>query len=652
MTGGYIMKEKNIQELAIRMGLISVEDMCQYTIAQLVVKIANKVNELVGEVWRFETDVQEILKTQNENIQYLLGKGLLLEVENVFNGWVQDGTFDTLLNQSALKKVNGRIDETNANLSTREIKNSIFKKKVINQFPLLFPDYQKILEKTGGEYLYPQGFNIDFTTNELFILYSPTGGTNQRWIVVYDLLDGSYKGCFGAGSSGGEGLVIKYENGQRYLYVKTTGTQIGKFLINSLPSNRSILSPISEHDCGLYFNFSNYKNDWIVEQSGASLGASIRRNVISFFDSNFNKKGEITIDVGIGGTWVGSYTDYIPKRQGFALGDNVIYQSTGGYYGAGEIEKPYNYQGIRVLNLDGTLRNEGLLSPTKMIEILNQHGYEASRVEHEGCICNSLGDVYSLCVTRGRFDSNASSGGILIFKEFADENYIDFQPSSVNYIKFNLDKLSNGIYPRSGNGGMYNPLTGEKFDNLEQIVKFMRGTDMKKFAFYSSAVTINDLNSIPIQTGIYVTIENANNHTMFMTYTGDNFKNKKFIIYDKESILTQKEISGFDEIELTLENGMENYWAEYPLKIKKNDNNIVTLNGMVKNIPETRPVVIATLPSGYIPKVANLSFNVALSASTHGGYGIITIGDNGEIRLNYTSSNVDYCCLNGITYLL
>ena len=118
MTGGYIMKEKNIQELAKRMGLVTVEDMCQYTIAQLVVKIANKVNELVNEVWRFETDVQEILKTQNENIQYLLGEGLHLEVENIFDGWVNDGTFDTLINQSALKKVNERIDETNAQLST------------------------------------------------------------------------------------------------------------------------------------------------------------------------------------------------------------------------------------------------------------------------------------------------------------------------------------------------------------------------------------------------------------------------------------------------------------------------------------------------------------------------------------------------------
>ena len=123
MTGGYTMKEKNIRELAKRMGLITVENMCQYTIAQLVVMVANKVNELVSEVWRFETDVQEIVKTQIENIQYLLGEGLHLEVENIFDGWIQDGTFDTLINQTALKKLNERIDETNTQLS--EVKNKI-----------------------------------------------------------------------------------------------------------------------------------------------------------------------------------------------------------------------------------------------------------------------------------------------------------------------------------------------------------------------------------------------------------------------------------------------------------------------------------------------------------------------------------------------
>lgn len=155
------MKEKNIRELAKRMGLITVEDMCQYTIAQLVYMVANKVNELVNEVWRFETDTQEILKTQNENIQHLLGEGLLLEVATVFEGWLEDGTFDTLLNQSALKKVNDRIDDTNAQLSelankgtTVEVLERVTKEEIDRQIAdgtlanLMIEDNSITMEKT------------------------------------------------------------------------------------------------------------------------------------------------------------------------------------------------------------------------------------------------------------------------------------------------------------------------------------------------------------------------------------------------------------------------------------------------------------------------------------------------------------------------
>ena len=149
------MKEKNIQELAIRMGLITVEDMCQYTIAQLVVKIANKVNELVNEVWRFETDVQETLKTQNENIQYLLGEGLHLEVENIFEDWVNDGTFDTLINQTALKSINDRVDETITHLTHFENKTNDDLKNVMTQ------NYKDIFPKIKST-----NFYVPYNTDE------------------------------------------------------------------------------------------------------------------------------------------------------------------------------------------------------------------------------------------------------------------------------------------------------------------------------------------------------------------------------------------------------------------------------------------------------------------------------------------------------
>ena len=52
-----MMKEKNIREMARRMNLVSIDDMCRYSIPQLVVMIANKLNELFDEVGQFESDV-------------------------------------------------------------------------------------------------------------------------------------------------------------------------------------------------------------------------------------------------------------------------------------------------------------------------------------------------------------------------------------------------------------------------------------------------------------------------------------------------------------------------------------------------------------------------------------------------------------------
>ena len=90
-----------IKDVAQRLGIITVEDMERYTALELIMMIANKMNEF-----------QEIITDQKDKIQYLLNEGTLSEVEQVFDEWLQDGTFDTLINQSALKKVSDRLDET------------------------------------------------------------------------------------------------------------------------------------------------------------------------------------------------------------------------------------------------------------------------------------------------------------------------------------------------------------------------------------------------------------------------------------------------------------------------------------------------------------------------------------------------------------
>lgn len=107
---------KKIKRVALSLNLISVEDIQCYTISQLTIMIANKVNEVISNVSLFEGEVNETMKTQNENIQYLLDEGLVTEVTKIFGGWLIDGTFDRLINQSAYHKLDERITDTETDI--------------------------------------------------------------------------------------------------------------------------------------------------------------------------------------------------------------------------------------------------------------------------------------------------------------------------------------------------------------------------------------------------------------------------------------------------------------------------------------------------------------------------------------------------------
>ena len=109
-----------IKDIAQRMGIITVEDMERYTALELIMMIANKINGF-NEVIMGQNDIlhdfNETLNDQNDKIQYMLDEGLLIEIGEVFEEWLEDGTFNTLINKTGLKKVNDRIDESKAQLS-------------------------------------------------------------------------------------------------------------------------------------------------------------------------------------------------------------------------------------------------------------------------------------------------------------------------------------------------------------------------------------------------------------------------------------------------------------------------------------------------------------------------------------------------------
>ena len=98
---------KNVMNL----GLITEDDVKRLTAIELMMLIIERTNGLLNHVEIIDVKLANLL----ENIRTTTLEAL--------NEWTQDGTFDELINQSALKAVNDRIDETNAQLSRVLAKN-------------------------------------------------------------------------------------------------------------------------------------------------------------------------------------------------------------------------------------------------------------------------------------------------------------------------------------------------------------------------------------------------------------------------------------------------------------------------------------------------------------------------------------------------
>lgn len=97
-----------ITDIAIKLNLITADDICQYSVVELVYKIINKVNEVI-----------EVIGIQNSDIQYLLNEGMSEEVMTHFNKILADGTLETFINQTVLKNINQKVDQTDATLKTK-----------------------------------------------------------------------------------------------------------------------------------------------------------------------------------------------------------------------------------------------------------------------------------------------------------------------------------------------------------------------------------------------------------------------------------------------------------------------------------------------------------------------------------------------------
>ena len=132
---------KNVMSL----GLITEDDVKRLTAIELMLLIIERINGLLNHVEMIDAKLIKLL----EDI-----KATTIEE---LNKWKQDGSFDALINQSALKKITERIDETNAQLTDveNELKNKATKnsmRKDTTTLPINYREFDTETKQlmTGG----------------------------------------------------------------------------------------------------------------------------------------------------------------------------------------------------------------------------------------------------------------------------------------------------------------------------------------------------------------------------------------------------------------------------------------------------------------------------------------------------------------------
>ena len=565
-------------------------------------------------------------------------------VEKMLIEWLKDGTLEHIIIKNIFNDLNNRKLE----------KNYQHKRHVFLSLPLKCPQWQVFNDQNNNTRQHPQSFTIDWKEREIFIYYSPTSTTftNDRLIAVYDIDTKKHKKSFLAGNTGGEGIVIRYINNSRYLFVKTRNNYLGRFLLDNLPENLTKLQPETEYNIDVEWQFNHSNDTWYIVTAGSDYGSTFRKNSILTLDNSFNKTGAIFLDKSSSGLFNSIYENKKSKRQGIAVGNSRIYLGMGGY-SKKDATSDYGNYGVRVLNMSGEVIDEGLTRPHLMDKKLQDLGFHVDSIENEGVHVSPTGQVYSLLVHSSLDRDYAEHEGIIIFEEFSTHiDSIDFSEEAASQGVINYDLINSSMYPRSYEGKYINQLTGELFTNIPQIIDYMFDTSITQIKMFSG---VQDLFSQYFPNGInkdyIITITNINNVSAIIEYCGSPaISDVKTKYYKIDNEYVENVIFDNRWFKMTLEEGIESiYPGETPRVIVSN--HIKTLHGHVKGIGNITefPFKLGTIPEEVRP-IFNRTLIAAMSTSPIGGYAVFSIQKNGDVLLHYKEKNMPTISFNGNSY--
>lgn len=99
-----------LEKLSTNLEILSVYDIDSHSTSELIYKIAYKVNEVIKEITRFESVVSDNVNEQNEQIYDLLNGDLIKGINQQLEKWLNDGTFQNLVNNKIFNELNNKLD--------------------------------------------------------------------------------------------------------------------------------------------------------------------------------------------------------------------------------------------------------------------------------------------------------------------------------------------------------------------------------------------------------------------------------------------------------------------------------------------------------------------------------------------------------------